>query len=48
MFRRPAILIAAILAALLIIAVLLLAAFPPSVKSVPVERTLQNDRFQNR
>jgi len=48
MFRRPILLLAAILLALVAVGLLAVGAFPPSVSPKPVERVLQNDRFQTR
>lgn len=48
MFRRPLLLLAAILLALIAAGLLAVGAFPPSVTPKPVERTLPNDRFQTR
>jgi hypothetical protein len=48
MFRRPVLLLAAILVGILVVALLAIGAFPPSVTPTPVERVLPNDRFQTR
>jgi hypothetical protein len=48
MFRRPYLLLAAILAGVLVIGLLAVGAFPPSVSPTPVDRVLPNDRFQTR
>ncbi|MBX6376747.1 MAG: hypothetical protein IRZ13_21275 [Acetobacteraceae bacterium] len=48
MFRRPMLLLAAIVGGVLAIGLLAIGAFPPSVTPQPVERTLPNDRFQTR
>lgn len=48
MFRRPILLLAAIIGGVLVIGLLALGAFPPSVTPQPVERTLPNERFQTR
>ncbi|MFC7475198.1 hypothetical protein ACFQS7_12590 [Dankookia sp. GCM10030260] len=48
MFRRPMLLLAAILLALLAVGLIVVGAFPPSVTPKPVERVLPNDRFQTR
>ena len=48
MFRRPILLLAAILLALVAAGLLVVGAFPPSVSPKPVERVLPNDRFQTR
>lgn len=48
MFRSPALLIAALALVAVLLGVLALAAFPPAVTPVPVERVLPNDRFQVR
>jgi hypothetical protein len=48
MFRRPVMLLVAILVAAVAIGLLALGAFPPGVTPVPVERTLPNERFQPR
>lgn len=48
MFRRPVLLLAAILLALVVVGLLALGAFPPAATPTPVERVLPNDRFQTR
>jgi hypothetical protein len=48
MFRRPILLLAAILLALLAVGLVVVGAFPPSVSPKPVERVVPNDRFQTR
>ncbi|MFZ4406808.1 MAG: hypothetical protein ACOYOH_05690 [Paracraurococcus sp.] len=48
MFRRPILLLAAILLALVAAGLLVVGAFPPSATPKPVERVLPNDRFQTR
>lgn len=48
MFRRPILLLVAILAGLVAVGLLVIGAFPPSVTSTPVERVLPNERFQTR
>lgn len=48
MFRRPFLLILLLLLLAAGGGTLWLAAFPPAVPSVPVERVLPNDRFQVR
>ncbi|MDO9711953.1 hypothetical protein [Paracraurococcus lichenis] len=48
MFRRPLLLLSAILLALVAAGLLAVGAFPPAVTPKPVERTLPNDRFQTR
>lgn len=48
MFRRPVLLLAAILLGIAAVALLVVGAFPPSVAPAPVERVLPNDRFQTR
>jgi hypothetical protein len=48
MFRRPVLLLAAILLALLAVGLVVVGAFPPSVDPKPVEKVLPNDRFQTR
>lgn len=48
MFRRPILLLAAILLALLAVGLVVVGAFPPAVSPKPVERVLPNDRFQTR
>ncbi len=48
MFRRPILLLAAILLGVLVIVLFLVGAFPPAVEPTPVERTLPADRFQTR
>ena len=48
MFRRPVLLLAAILLALVAVGLVVVGAFPPSVTPKPVERVLPNDRFQTR
>ena len=48
MFRRPILLLAAILLALVAVGLLAVGAFPPEVPSKPVERVVPNDRFQTR
>jgi hypothetical protein len=48
MFRRPVLLLAAILLALVAVGLVVVGAFPPAVSPKPVERVLPNDRFQTR
>ncbi|WP_192912471.1 hypothetical protein [Paracraurococcus ruber] len=48
MFRRPLLLLAAILVALVAAGLLAIGAFPPAVTPKPVERVVPNDRFQTR
>ncbi|MCK8784088.1 hypothetical protein M0638_06810 [Roseomonas sp. NAR14] len=48
MFRRPILLVAAVLVGVLLLAMLVIGAFPPGVTPQPVERVLPNDRFQTR
>lgn len=48
MFRRPVLLILLLLLLAAGAGTLWLAAFPPAVPPVPVERVLPNDRFQVR
>jgi hypothetical protein len=48
MFRRPVLLLAAILLALVAVGLVVVGAFPPDVSPKPVERVLPNDRFQTR
>lgn len=48
MFRRPILLVGAILLGLLAIGLLAVGAFPPAPNPAPVERVLPNDRFQTR
>ena len=48
MFRRPMLLLAAILLALVAVGLVVVGAFPPAVSPKPVERVLPNDRFQTR
>ena len=48
MFRRPMLLLAAILLALVAVGLVVVGAFPPSVSPKPVEKVLPNDRFQTR
>jgi hypothetical protein len=48
MFRRPLLLIVLILLGAAAAGLLAIGAFPPSVTTTPVERTLPNDRFQTR
>ncbi|MCU0888421.1 MAG: hypothetical protein MUF65_06015 [Rubritepida sp.] len=48
MFRRPILAILMLVVLLLGLGALWLAAFPPAVTPVPVERVLPNDRFQVR
>ncbi|WP_431271930.1 hypothetical protein [Dankookia sp. P2] len=48
MFRRPILLLAAILLALVAVGLVVVGAFPPAVTPKPVERVLPNDRFQTR
>ena len=48
MFRRPAVLAAAVLLALVLAGLLWLGAFPPEVAPSTVERPVPNDRFQTR
>jgi hypothetical protein len=48
MFRRPVLLLAAVLLGAVVVALLALGAFPPSITPTPVERVLPNDRFQTR
>jgi hypothetical protein len=48
MFRRPVLLLAAILLGVVAVALLVVGAFPPAVTPTPVERVLPNDRFQTR
>ena len=48
MFRRPILLLAAILLALVAVGLVVVGAFPPDVSPKPVERVLPNDRFQTR
>jgi hypothetical protein len=48
MFRSPVLLILALILAAVALGALVLAAFPPGVTPVPVERVLPNDRFQTR
>lgn len=48
MFRRPVLLVAALLLGLLAVGLLVVGAFPPSPNPAPVERVLPNDRFQTR
>ncbi|MBX9699341.1 MAG: hypothetical protein K2X74_07885 [Acetobacteraceae bacterium] len=48
MFRRPVLLIVAILLGVVVAGLLVVAAFPPSVTPTPVERVLPNDRFGTR
>lgn len=48
MFRRPVLLLVAILLGVLVVGLLVLGAFPPGVTPKPVERVLPNDRFETR
>lgn len=48
MFRRPVLLLVAILCGVLVVGLLVMAAFPPSITPTPVERVLPNDRFETR
>lgn len=48
MFRRPILLVAAVLLGLLVVGLLAVGAFPPSPNPAPVDRVLPNDRFQTR
>lgn len=48
MFRRPVLLLAAILAGVIVVGLLAVGAFPPTVQPTPVERVLPNERFQTR
>ncbi len=48
MFRRPVLLLVAILLGLAVVGLLVMAAFPPTVTPTPVERVLPNDRFETR
>ncbi|WP_165982443.1 hypothetical protein [Dankookia rubra] len=48
MFRRPVLLLAAILLALVAVGLVVVGAFPPDVSPKPVERVVPNDRFQTR
>ena len=48
MFRRPVLLLAAILLALIAVGLVVVGAFPPAVSPKPVERVLPNDQFQTR
>jgi hypothetical protein len=48
MFRRPVLLLAAILLALVAVGLVVVGAFPPAVSPKPVERVVPNDRFQTR
>jgi hypothetical protein len=48
MFRRPVLLLVAILLGVVVVGLLVVAAFPPSVTPTPVERILPNDRFDRR
>lgn len=48
MFRRPFLTLLLILIVLGGLGLLALGAFPPAVNTVPVERTLPNERFQVR
>ncbi len=48
MFRRPILLIAAVVLGLLAVGLLAVGAFPPSSSPATVERVLPNDRFQTR
>ncbi|MBY0334531.1 MAG: hypothetical protein K2X49_28085 [Acetobacteraceae bacterium] len=45
MFRRPVLLIVAILLGVALAGLLVVAAFPPSVTPTAVERVLPNERF---
>jgi hypothetical protein len=48
MFRRPLLLLAAILLVLVAAGLLALGAFPPEATPTAVDRVLPNDRFQTR
>lgn len=48
MFRRPILLLAAILLVLVGVGLLAIGAFPPAAPPAAVERVLPNDRFQTR
>lgn len=48
MFRRPFLTLLLILIVIGTLGLLALGAFPPAVNTVPVERSLPNDRFQVR
>lgn len=48
MFRRPILLLAALLLGIVVVALVLIGAFPPTVEPTPVERILPADRFQTR
>jgi hypothetical protein len=48
MFRRPVLLLAAILVGVVVAGLLVVAAFPPTVRPTPVERVLPNERFETR
>ncbi len=48
MFRRPLLTLLFILLVIGGLGLLALGAFPPAVNTVPVERTVPNDRFQVR
>ena len=48
MFRRPAVLAAAVVFGLVLIGLLWIGAFPPTVTPSTVERPVPNDRFQPR
>ena len=45
MFRKPVLLLVAILLAVLLTGLLAIGAFPPSVAPQPVERAIPADRF---